>query len=407
METMQILEQMKQSDNNVDSFVKHFDSRNYPQDKMTMEREKHLIFFFNPKIPQKKIRYNLKKKRMERYIEKEKIWAPAFHEYEFFRGHAVYNINCPEEKFEKLLRKVIDLNPNCSSLSTFVTRFNDALVYENFIDNGVLTECRAQTRWNHKRVLTKPAEFYSKPILNFLRNNEIILTCHLESAFTNYYSILEKAVLIIDKLDVPKKEKSDIFLAIADSYRFNSLIQTHKYDMDALIKYVASYLVPFENYSYCDAFSDLEDYFTMANAIGRNIKKYPKYLKSMHDIISSNYKAYKTAYPEDLFMKRARFDLEIEEKEYSIVIPKNSKDIVNEGACLNHCVGSYVQRIIDGYTYIFFLRKTENKEDPLITLELRNNQILQAKGSYNRPMTKEELEFMTKYCKKLNIELNL
>ena len=77
--------------------------------------------------------------------------------------------------------------------------------------------------------------------------------------------------------------------------------------------------------------------------------------------------------------------------------------MANWGA--NHCVASYVDRIINGRTYIMFLRYTTLPKDSLITLELKDNKILQAKGSYNRPVTDDEHKFLEKYCKEKKIEL--
>ena len=53
------------------------------------------------------------------------------------------------------------------------------------------------------------------------------------------------------------------------------------------------------------------------------------------------------------------------------------------------------------------MRLTENKEQSLITLEIINNKITQAKGSYNRALNKEEGEFLQKYCRKKELELGV
>jgi len=151
----------------------------------------------------------------------------------------------------------------------------------------------------------------------------------------------------------------------------------------------------------------LHDYFQMASKIGRNVKKYPKYLRSMHDIITSNFKAYETHYNESKFKRLLKPELEFENKEFVIVNPKTTKDIISEGTSLNHCVGSYVDKILNEETYIFFLRKTEMKDLSLVTLELNGKIITQAKGSYNRVITKEERDFLEKYCKEKELKLNV
>jgi len=45
------------------------------------------------------------------------------------------------------------------------------------------------------------------------------------------------------------------------------------------------------------------------------------------------------------------------------------------------------------------MRLKKAKDKSLITLELIDNVITQAKGSYNRALTKEEKTVLSKYCK--------
>ena len=145
----------------------------------------------------------------------------------------------------------------------------------------------------------------------------------------------------------------------------------------------------------------------MAIRIGRNVKKYPKYLRSMHDIITSNYEAYKKHYDEQRFEKTSKPELVITSKKYCTVIPNCSKDVIKEGTDLNHCVGSYIDKIIEQRTYIFFLRETKYKDKSLVTLELVKGEIVNAKGSYNRKLSEDEENYLKTYCKKMNIGYNV
>ena len=51
-----------------------------------------------------------------------------------------------------------------------------------------------------------------------------------------------------------------------------------------------------------------------------------------------------------------------------IVSPKDMKDLFEEGRKLNHCVGSYSDRIIAGTSCIMFIRKTEDPDKPILRL---------------------------------------
>ena len=48
---------------------------------------------------------------------------------------------------------------------------------------------------------------------------------------------------------------------------------------------------------------------------------------------------------------------------------------------------------------IIFLRKNKNIDKPLVTLELRHGDIVQAKGKSNRSLTNAEREFLKIYTK--------
>ena len=68
----------------------------------------------------------------------------------------------------------------------------------------------------------------------------------------------------------------------------------------------------------------------------------------------------------------------------------------------NHCVASYIQNVIDGKTHILFLREKDNIEKSLITLEVKNYRVVQARGKFNRDATSEEQFIINMYNKKLN-----
>ena len=79
--------------------------------------------------------------------------------------------------------------------------------------------------------------------------------------------------------------------------------------------------------------------------------------------------------------------------------PKTVNEIVNEGSALNHCVAAYVSRVVDRSCIIVFLRKTDEVEKPLVTVEISpdGKQVLQSRGHSNRDLTEEEQKFLNKY----------
>jgi hypothetical protein len=55
-----------------------------------------------------------------------------------------------------------------------------------------------------------------------------------------------------------------------------------------------------------------------------------------------------------------------------------------EGKALHHCVGTYAERVANGSTNIFFIRKAEQPDTPYYTLEIgQNGSIVQCRGNKN------------------------
>lgn len=73
-----------------------------------------------------------------------------------------------------------------------------------------------------------------------------------------------------------------------------------------------------------------------------------------------------------------------------IIAPTTVSDLKQEGKTLCHCVGSYVDAIIDGTDNIMFLRRTDMPNDPFFTVELvRDGEIRQVHCYQNGDLTED------------------
>jgi len=151
---------------------------------------------------------------------------------------------------------------------------------------------------------------------------------------------------------------------------------------------------------------EYEDYLRMQIQIfGKIREKFPKHLKTEHDIMTLKVNAVKAIEKCEGFEMRAN---EVEElayqgKTYSIIVPKHPQEIADEGVNLSHCVGSYVDRIINGECHILFLRKTRTPDQSLVTLQLCNKRINQAEGNKRRNITDEERKFLKLWSREKKI----
>jgi len=121
-----------------------------------------------------------------------------------------------------------------------------------------------------------------------------------------------------------------------------------------------------------------------------------------HKIATRNYTRLIQKFVEEDFKKVIDLKLEYTYDRYKIIYPKTTQDIKDEAVQLNHCVASYIQNVIDGKTHILFLRNKDDTERSLVTLEIKNYKVVQARGKFNRDVTKEEQFVIDKYNGKLN-----
>ncbi|MGL5189521.1 MAG: PcfJ domain-containing protein [Cetobacterium sp.] len=161
----------------------------------------------------------------------------------------------------------------------------------------------------------------------------------------------------------------------------------------------------------------IRDYANMSSSMGRfkngskygKFEKYPKFLKTTHDIVAKNYYVFKKEHDVELFKMSIDKDLEYTNKKdkYCIIVPKTPNDIINEGQQLNHCVYSYVDYILEKKLQIVFMRDIDNIEEPLVTVEIKHGRITQYAGHSNRKLTDDELEYLLKYAIEKNLKLNV
>lgn len=191
------------------------------------------------------------------------------------------------------------------------------------------------------------------------------------------------------------------------AYNYNRYECFHKnYSFGKFADYVIEETIN-QGYTSIESFvHDLRDYLQMCAA--QNIKPtlYSSYLKQTHDIASRNYKLYVSAQDEQKFEEHYKDVKAVYYDDYVIMPPKGTRDVRQEGNSLNHCVASYIKRIIDGETTILFLRKKEKKDESLITLEVRDGGIVQARGAHNRKVNKEEFSIIKRYAANRELQIS-
>jgi len=184
--------------------------------------------------------------------------------------------------------------------------------------------------------------------------------------------------------------------------KFDQLINLYNYKPISLLQYIDNLMTYEALDNFHSVVGELLDYCNMMSKISPKYEKYPKNFLTTHKIATRNYNRLKEVFIEEDFKKVIDLKLEHTYDNYKIVYPKTTQDIKDEAVQQNHCVASYIQNVIDGKTHIVFLRDKENIERSLVTLEIKNYKVVQAKGKFNRDVTREEQSIINKYNEKLN-----
>lgn len=248
-----------------------------------------------------------------------------------------------------------------------------------------------------------------KSLIKLCRTHNI----NLSNEFLEFYKQNPDAYFLAYNLEYLSLTDRDIF-DILNSYernwdsrtwsykyqsRFVRLINEYGYTAKALLTYI-DYLKTFEAMDGMDSMlREIEDYARMMKEISPKFDKYPKHFLTTHKIAARNYNRLRHKFDEIKFKNRINLEMEYTFKNYIFIYPKCVQDIKDESVQMSNCVSSYVQKVIDGNCDILFLRYKDSPDKSLVTIEVRNNKIVQALQKYNHPLTKEQQEVVDKWNK--------
>lgn len=152
------------------------------------------------------------------------------------------------------------------------------------------------------------------------------------------------------------------------------------------------------------AFTHWKDYIDAAVEIGFDLSRegvaLPKKLGHRHDVATKLHR--------DLLAKKQAEAMEHvwedNEKRYAytdgefvIVNPRSSIEIIEEGTAQCHCVAGYADRHAKGVLSIVFIRRVGEEDKALITVEMREDKLWQARKKHNRSPEPHEQEFIDKW----------
>lgn len=185
---------------------------------------------------------------------------------------------------------------------------------------------------------------------------------------------------------------------------YDSLLKVSKYSsMRKIINYLEKQYTYYNKvrntrnyYDKGGVLINFRDYISDCVALGMDINNtrvlFPKNLYTAHQNTIKQIKIQQDRQYDILIKDRAKLlEKYIFNKNGLIIRPaESSKELIDEGAALHHCVGTYAKRYAKGDTNIFVIRKETEPDKPYFTMEVNKyNEIVQVRGKNNRSPEEE------------------
>lgn len=283
------------------------------------------------------------------------------------------------------------LGYNIYNIGTILSNVPRWSKFEQLFSSGIT---KVEPSFNHS------IQEIPRGLLNICKENDLKLTNQFYNFYLSnpdmYYLGFHKTYIELPPNKVYEALNSSISVRVDDTYNwiyksiFNVLINDYGYTANALYDYI-DYCYTFEaigDISYL--MRELLDYAKMMKEISGKFDKYPRHFLTTHKIAVRNYQRLQQKFEEDKFKSRIDSSLECKIGDYVFIYPKTTQEIKDEAVQQNNCVASYISRVIDGDCHILFMRHVKSPEKSLVTLEIRNNQIVQAKRRFNDYPTQKD-----------------
>lgn len=145
---------------------------------------------------------------------------------------------------------------------------------------------------------------------------------------------------------------------------------------------------------------DYLDYLRACVQLGYDMKDkkilYPTNLQDAHDKATNLVVIVKNEANDRLIKERLK-ELSkntYQNDKYIVYAADSVESLLKESKELSHCVKTYIERYALAETSIYFMREINNKDKPLVTIEVKNNEILQARAKCNADPNEEQLKFL-------------
>lgn len=204
-----------------------------------------------------------------------------------------------------------------------------------------------------------------------------------------------KILQLLKEKDINKIRYLEKFVSYGDS--ISDLEEISEYiSLNRFIKYSKMHRGKIRTYLY-------KDYLRFAKLLGFDLKNnryaFPKNLKEEHDKLEKQYEIQSKKIINEAIVKRSKKLLVNKYKTNNfIILPACTlKDLQEESKQQNNCVRTYAEKYAEGKCDIYFMRTIDRPKKSLVTVEVKNNKIVQSRIKNNNEPNKKQVQFLQKW----------
>lgn len=150
-----------------------------------------------------------------------------------------------------------------------------------------------------------------------------------------------------------------------------------------------------------------KDYLRFAKFLGLDLSNnkyaFPKHLKEAHDKLECEYYIKQNPKVQKIIIKRGKelYKNRYHNEKFLIVPALNIEALQDESKQQNNCVRTYAEKYANGNCDIYFMREVKQPKKSLVTIEVKNNRVVQSRIKNNAVPNKNQLAFINKWEQKV------
>ena len=201
-----------------------------------------------------------------------------------------------------------------------------------------------------------------------------------------------KILRLLQEKDINKIRYLEKFSSYGDS--IYDLEEISEYiSLNRFIKYSKMHHRNVKTYLY-------KDYLRFAKLLGYDLKNnryaFPKNLREEHDKLEMQYEIQSKKIIQEAISKRGKelSKNKFQNKKYIILPARSLKALQDESKQQSNCVRTYAEKYARGTCDIYFMRDIKKPKKSLVTVEVKNNKVVQSRIKYNNDPNKTQLNFL-------------